>query len=57
MSEGAEAGKIVTHQEITTESEDGDSDSSTDFDAEEIEKETRIAERRFLTGLPRGYFF
>lgn len=40
MSESAEAGcKIVSHQEIITESEDEDSDSSTDFDPEEIEKE------------------
>ena len=39
MSKSTEAGKIVTHQEITTESEDEDSDSSTDFDPEEIEKE------------------
>lgn len=39
MSESAEAGEIVTHQEITTESEDEDSDSSTDFDPGEIEKE------------------
>lgn len=39
MSESGEAGRIVTHQEITTESEDEDSDGSTDFDPEEIEKE------------------
>ena len=39
MSESAEVGKIVTHQEIITESENEDSDSSTDFDPEEIEKE------------------
>ena len=39
MSESAEAGKIVTHHEITAESEDEESDSSTDFDPEEIKKE------------------
>lgn len=39
MSESAEAGKIVTHQEITAESEDEESDSSTVFDPEEIKKE------------------
>ena len=39
MSESAEAGKIVTYREITTESEDEDSDNSTDLDPEEIEKE------------------
>ena len=39
MSENTEADKIVTYREIITESEDEDSDNSTDFDPEEIEKE------------------